>query len=51
MTGEHTRALVFGTELRRLRTAAGLSTRGLGELIYFSKGCIGKVENGLNCAP
>jgi transcriptional regulator with XRE-family HTH domain len=36
----------FGAELRRLRTAAGLSTFELGELIHFSKGYISKVETG-----
>ncbi|GAA1308022.1 helix-turn-helix transcriptional regulator [Saccharothrix xinjiangensis] len=47
MIHEPIRASAFGPELRRLRTAAGLSTHGLGRLIHFSKGHISKVENGL----
>ncbi|MFC1434138.1 helix-turn-helix domain-containing protein [Streptacidiphilus sp. N1-3] len=37
-------ALVFGTELRRRRTEAGLSLGDLASLIHFSKGHLSKVE-------
>lgn len=46
MARKPTRVPALGAELRRLRTAAGLSTLGLGQLMHFSKGYISKVENG-----
>jgi hypothetical protein len=36
----------FGTELRRLRVAAGLSLAGLAAATYYSKGHLSKVEAG-----
>ncbi|MFC3995215.1 helix-turn-helix domain-containing protein [Nocardiopsis sediminis] len=36
----------FGTELRRLRDAAGLSLQRLAEATFFSKSHLSKVENG-----
>lgn len=46
MAREPTQVSEFGTELRRLRAAVGLSMSGLGALIHFSKSHISKVENG-----
>ena len=37
----------FGSELRRLRTAAGLSLSDLATRIHYSKGYLSKVENGM----
>ncbi|HEX5406933.1 MAG TPA: tetratricopeptide repeat protein [Pseudonocardiaceae bacterium] len=37
----------FGTELRRLRTAAGWSLTELANRIHYTKGYLSKVENGL----
>ena len=37
----------FGTELRRLRTAAGLSLSDLADAVHYSKGYLSKVETGL----
>ena len=37
----------FGTELRRLRTAAGLSLTDLADAVHYSKGYLSKVETGL----
>ncbi|WP_344443207.1 helix-turn-helix domain-containing protein [Kitasatospora nipponensis] len=36
----------FGAELRRLRTARGLSLSGLSRLVHYSKGYLSKIENG-----
>jgi transcriptional regulator with XRE-family HTH domain len=36
----------FGAELRRLRTAAGLSLTGLAGLVHYSKGYLSKIETG-----
>lgn len=47
MTDRPSSATPFGVELRRLRSAAGLSTQGLAELIQYSKSHISKVETGL----
>ena len=38
---------VFGVELRRLRTAAGLSLATLAQQVHYSKGYLGKIETGL----
>lgn len=37
----------FGSELRRLRTAAGLSLSDLADRIHYSKGYLSKLETGL----
>jgi transcriptional regulator with XRE-family HTH domain/tetratricopeptide (TPR) repeat protein len=37
----------FGTELQRLRLAAGLSLGDLAKRVYYSRGHLSKVENGL----
>ncbi|MDX8048626.1 helix-turn-helix domain-containing protein [Lentzea sp. BCCO 10_0798] len=37
---------VFGVELRRLRTAAGLSLAALAQQVHYSKGYLGKIETG-----
>ncbi|HJP73066.1 MAG TPA: tetratricopeptide repeat protein [Pseudonocardiaceae bacterium] len=37
----------FGTELRRLRIAAGLSLTDLADAVHYSKGYLSKVETGL----
>lgn len=37
----------FGAELRRLRTAAGLSLTDLASRIHYTKGYLSKVENGV----
>jgi tetratricopeptide (TPR) repeat protein len=37
----------FGTELRRLRTAAGWSLTDLANRIHYTKGYLSKVENGI----
>ncbi len=37
---------VFGGELRRLRTAAGLSLAALAQQVHYSKGYLGKIETG-----
>jgi tetratricopeptide (TPR) repeat protein/DNA-binding XRE family transcriptional regulator len=37
---------VFGVELRRLRTAAGLSLAVLAAQVHYSKGYLGKIETG-----
>jgi tetratricopeptide (TPR) repeat protein/transcriptional regulator with XRE-family HTH domain len=37
----------FGAELRRLRTAAGVSLSRLSDAIHYSKGYLSKVENGV----
>lgn len=39
--------LVFGTELRRAREAAGLSLAQLARLVHYSKAYLGKVETGV----
>ena len=36
----------FGTELRRLRSAAGFSLTDLADAVHYSKGYLSKVENG-----
>ncbi|MEZ0014152.1 helix-turn-helix domain-containing protein, partial [Kitasatospora sp. GAS206B] len=36
----------FGAELRRLRTARGLSLSALSRLLHYSKGYLSKIENG-----
>jgi len=36
----------FGGELRRLRSAAGLSLRGLAARVHYSKGYLSKIETG-----
>lgn len=36
----------FGTELRRLRQAAGLSLSGLARKVHYSKGYLSKIETG-----
>ncbi|MEV6236941.1 helix-turn-helix transcriptional regulator [Lentzea sp. NPDC051838] len=38
---------VFGVELRRLRTAAGLSLSSLAQQVHYSKGYLGKIETGM----
>lgn len=40
------RRLVFGAELRRMRTAAGLTLAQFAVLVHYSKGQISKVETG-----
>ncbi|MFE7317675.1 helix-turn-helix domain-containing protein [Streptomyces sp. NPDC057555] len=37
---------LFGSELRRLRIAAGLSLNGMAALVHYSKGQLSKVETG-----
>ncbi|GHJ43558.1 transcriptional regulator [Catellatospora sp. TT07R-123] len=36
----------FGYELRRLRTAAGLSLQGLSQVVHYNKGYLSRVETG-----
>src|SRR5882724_481299 len=40
------RAALFGKELRRLRTDAGLSLAQLSRLVHYSKGYLSKIETG-----
>ncbi len=40
-------SVVFGAELRRLRTEASLSLAGLAERIHYHRGYISKIENGV----
>jgi transcriptional regulator with XRE-family HTH domain len=37
---------LFGTELRRLRVAAGLSLGDLADVVHYSKGYLSKIESG-----
>ncbi|ASU79970.1 transcriptional regulator [Actinopolyspora erythraea] len=41
------RGKLFGTELRRLRIAAGISLLGLAKRVHYSKGYLSKIETGL----
>ena len=42
---------MFGTELRRLRTEAGISLGGLAGLVHYSKGYLSKIETGSKNPP
>ncbi len=42
---------VFGTELRKFRTRAGLSVRGLAGLLHYDPGALSRLENGRRKPP